>query len=309
MKLLTIITTLFCISLASNAQEVQKDGFIKEIHLGTNIASLVRTTQEDFPRRNLYVTTNRYANVEVILSFHPKFSMRIPFGFGLSNMDGTIKEGGGLENHWFETGPDPVAPVNVYQNGPPLDAPKVSNLILTKYKYSKPQFVFARPQDLVYQFGLFPQLFLYEKENVKLSFTAGVNFGKMDKYAISEYNSFSSIKNATNDTITAWVQTDSRLEYESNTFLFARGEYLFGVDLKFNKKMTFNSEIGFANFINAKGSKPDKIYTNLDNKGYNLIFMDYKNNDFTKVQENYSVKSLSLLVYPIIRFSFRYQIK
>jgi hypothetical protein len=243
---------------------------------------------------------------------HARFSIRIPLGIGLGNLDGKVIEGGSLPNHWFDKGPDygsyAQAWPGLYNNGPRLDALSISQQVACNLRCSNHPPTFARPQDLKYQIGFFPKFTLNKSENIQITLTAGANFGYMDKYSISEYNSFTSIKNTAGDTNIGWIQTNSKLVLERNTFFFIRGEYLLGFDFKVSERMRIHVETGFAHFVKGHGDKPDKIYTNLDNKGYNLIKSDYNNTDSHSYNdEAYSTKTIPF--YFINRFSLKYRIQ
>ncbi len=304
MKILFLVFVSFFISSATFSQDETREGFIKKIHIGTNFASLFRNESELTERG--YITTNPYINLEGMFTFHPRFSIRIPIGYGLNSLDGNIVEGGDLPSHWFETGPDPEAPFNPYQDGPRLDSYRISSQILCNNRCTKPIPRYIRPHYLKYQIGVFPRFVLHNWEKVSLSITAGANFGIMDEYAVSEYSSFSSVKNG--DTITAWSLNNQRIEFETNTFLFVRPEVLLGIDIKLSNRFSLTLETGFAQRIRGQGEKPDKIYTNLDNAGYNLILSDYDDTEQPYYNSLSLFQKLGSDVF-INRFSLRFHIK
>jgi hypothetical protein len=316
MKGLTIIAIFFCLSSVNFAQEKTKSDLIKEVQVGTNFASLYRKpfNGELIKTPKGFITDNQYLNVEFIFKFNPRFSLRIPLAYGLGNLDGKVIEGGDLKSHFFNTGPDSLAPSNYYIYGPKIDAFSISHYIQCNNRCSESFRSHIRPHYLKYQVGIFPKVSIHNWEKVNLSFSLGANFGFMDKYAISEYSSFSSNKNS-DDTIVSWTQTNQRIEYETNTFFFVRGESLLGIDVKLTKRFSLNYETGFSTIVKGQGKKPDKIYTNLDGNGYKLVLSDNDNTEYGHYSndeyDSFSTKWKGFYnqFYWVNRFSLRYQIR
>lgn len=277
MKLSAILFLTLCFSFFTFGQAETKKNMSKEISISTNFASLYRQNGELLGGR--FITTNPYVNIEGTLKLNDQFSLRIPIGYGLNDLHGTVVQGGNLPTFWFDAGPDPNsnAPAFWYENGPNLNGRSYTSAMLCGQKCTSPNPYYLRPHYLRYQIGVFPKFTLHDWEKVTFSITAGANIGKIDKYAVSQYSSFSSVKSG--DTIKAWSLNDQRIEYESNPYFFIRGEFLVGFDFQISKKISFAIETGYAHRVFGKGKKPDKIYTNLDNAGYELIGTDSRDTE------------------------------
>lgn len=297
------IVLYFCFGPICAQDNATKD-IVKEIHIGTNVASLIRKQGKE--KNGQFITTNPYLNVEGVFTLNSKFAIRIPIAYGLNTLDGKIEEGGDLPSHWFEMGPDQYAPSDWYSNGPRLDAYSITSQIMCNMRCSHSPRYYIRPHYLKFQIGLFPKIILHSWKKVSLSLTGGANFGMMDKYALSEYSSFSSIKSG--NEIKSWDLTSKRIEYETNPYFFVRGEALLGIDITLTKRFTLVLESGFAQRVSGRGPKPDKIYTNLDNSGYNLILEDADDTEKPYYNSLPFFKRLGKENF-INRFSIRYQIK
>ncbi len=293
-------------------QETKENGFKKEYYVSTNFASLIRDPRYSFPERNRTLTTNRYVNIQFEWRLSEKFFLTVPIGIGLDNYKNHVANNEKLPKYWLFGGPNDLYQPGYYANGPKLnglnESQSINNLYSKGYK-SIP--AFARQQDLIWQIGLFPKHQLTRGKRLNLTFAYGLNFGQMDKYAITNYQDFTEVPSYTSDSIynPSWILTGSKNVYNSNPFFFTRLEVTFGLDVKITSRLNLFLETGATHFIMSKGKKSDFIMASLNGDDYYEVLEIHKNTDELGEKEvDFKTHRKAVTPFYLInRFSLRYR--
>ena len=268
---LVFSNTLFSQHELSFTQKLKRKWFVS-----TNFTSLFRNSHFLLFEESQMQTTNRFITIEPEVIQNNQVSLRFPICIGINYFKNGHSTDQKYNTYYYYLLNDGFYNTNVH----PYFSPKYTQHSYTVQKGDIPTKKSLHKQDLIFQIGINPKLYIPEQRNVSIYFSPSLSIGLMDSYALDYYHSFKGSTSSSGYNIWSWDK--ETIVYHHNPFLYARVQTTLGLEIQLGNKFSLDFETGISSFVTGEGKKDDHVYMSLNGGDYQQIYTDFNPNQLFK---------------------------
>ncbi len=240
----------------------------KKWYVSTNVTSFVRNKRFLLFDKSQFQTTNRYLSVEPEIFLNTNVTLRFPIQLGFNCFRKMFTTESNSNSYYYYLLNDGYYNTTVQ----PHFSPKYIQPSYTIQKGDIPIQQSLHKQDIIFQIGINPKLYIPEQRKVSFYFSPSFSIGLMDSYALDYYHRFNSTTSSSGYNIWSWDK--ETIDYHHNPFLFVRIQTCLGIEFKLKSKLFLDLESGFSSFVSGEGKKDDRVYISLNSSEFNQIYTD-----------------------------------
>ena len=249
----------------------------KNWYVSTNFTSLFRDKRFLIVDGSQFSTTNRFISIEPEIYLNQNVTLRFPFQLGFNFLHKEFSTEATSNSYYFYLLNDNYYNTTVQ----PYFSPEYTQHSYTVQKGEKPTKKSVHKQDMIFQIGINPKLYIPEQRKVSFYFSPSLSFGLMDSYTLDYYHSFTST--TTSSGFNNWKWDKEIINYRHNPFIFARLQTCFGLEINLNNRFSLGIETGLTSYVFREGKKDDRVYMSLDGGDFKLIYTDFSHNQMDKL--------------------------
>lgn len=249
----------------------------KKWYISTNFTSLFRDKRLLLVDQSQFPTTNRYISIEPEMDLTKNVTVRFPIQLGFNFLRKEFSTEAQSNSYYFYLLND-----GFYNTAnQPYFSSEYTQHSYTVQKGEKPTNKSVHKQDIIFQIGINPKMYMTEQRKVSVYFSPSFSLGLMDSYALDYYHSFKN--NSTDTNSIYWVWDKEIINYHHNPFIFLRLQTCFGLEIKLSTNFSLGIETGLSTYVDSEGKKDDRVFISLDGGDFKQIYTDFNPNQMNKL--------------------------